>query len=65
MPEAWEAETVSNGILVVQATNGGTTVPGAFQLGNPNGVALAGPFEYRLFRHEPLKSLPSPVDDSC
>jgi autotransporter-associated beta strand protein len=59
------AETVSNGILVVQAINGGTTVPGAFQLGNPNGVALAGPFEYRLFRHEPLKSLPSPADDSC
>ena len=37
----------SNGILVVEAMNGGVTSPGAFAL---SGVVEAGPFEYRLFR---------------
>jgi outer membrane autotransporter protein len=42
------AETVGNGIQLVQAVNGGTTAPGAFTLAG--GVLLAGPFEYLLFR---------------
>lgn len=40
------ALTTGNGILVVQATNGGTTNPGAFILAGPVG---AGPYEYLLF----------------
>jgi outer membrane autotransporter protein len=37
----------SNGILVVNTINGGTTQAGAFRL---DGRAVAGPYEYRLFR---------------
>ena len=40
------AETVANGIQVVQATNG-TTAPGAFTLA---GEVRGGAFDYRLFR---------------
>ena len=41
------AETVANGIAVVQAINGGTTAPGAFALA---GEVRGGAFDYRLFR---------------
>ena len=41
------AETVANGITVVQTTNGGTTTPGAFAL---VGEVRAGAFDYDLFR---------------
>jgi outer membrane autotransporter protein len=41
------ALTIANGILVVDAVNGGTTFPGAFTLAGP---VVAGPFEYTLFR---------------
>jgi type V secretory pathway adhesin AidA len=41
------AETVSNGILVVQTTNGGTTAPAAFAL---TGEVRGGAFDYFLFR---------------
>src|SRR6516164_4771244 len=41
-------ETTANGILVVNAINGGTTATGAFTLGNPE--LRAGAFDYRLFR---------------
>ena len=44
------AETQGNGILVVQAINGGTTVPGAFSLANPTNSIDAGLAEYRLFQ---------------
>jgi outer membrane autotransporter protein len=40
------AETVANGITVVQAINGGTTAAGAFTL---PGEVRAGDFDYRLF----------------
>ena len=40
-------ETPGNGILVVNAINGGTTAAGAFVLG---GRAVAGPYEYSLYR---------------
>src|SRR5262249_37356979 len=39
------AETTGNGILVVNTTNGGTTEAGAF-----SGFAVAGPYQYDLFR---------------
>ncbi len=39
--------TYGNGILVVEAQNGGTTVPGTFTLGRP---VVAGPYEYSLYR---------------
>ncbi len=39
--------TTGNGILVVDAVNGGATVPGTFTLGRP---VVAGPYEYFLFR---------------
>jgi outer membrane autotransporter protein len=42
------AETTGNGILVVNAINGGTTTSGAFTLDNPE--LRAGAFDYRLFR---------------
>ena len=42
------AETVANGIPVVQATDGATTTPGAFALAN--GELRAGAFTYDLFR---------------
>ncbi|RAS03500.1 autotransporter outer membrane beta-barrel domain-containing protein [Cupriavidus alkaliphilus] len=41
------AVTQGNGILVVDAVNGGTTAPAAFAL---DGRAVAGAYEYRLFR---------------
>ncbi len=41
------AQTTANGILVVDAINGGTTAPGAFTLANE---LRAGAFDYRLFR---------------
>jgi outer membrane autotransporter protein len=41
------AETVANGITVVQAINGGMTVPGAFRLA---GEVRGGAFDYDLFR---------------
>ena len=41
------AETVANGINVVQAVNGGTTTPGAFALA---GEVRGGAFDYALFR---------------
>ena len=41
------AQTTANGILVVDAINGGTTAPGAFALA---GEVRAGAFDYRLFR---------------
>lgn len=39
--------TQGNGILVVDAINGGTTTAGAFSLGR---AVVAGPYEYELFR---------------
>jgi hypothetical protein len=45
--------TTANGILVVDALNGATTVPGTFVLAGP---VVAGPYEYSLF--------PSSVDAS-
>ncbi|MBI1651217.1 autotransporter outer membrane beta-barrel domain-containing protein [Hyphomicrobium sulfonivorans] len=39
--------TQLNGILVVDAINGGTTVPGLFALAAP---VVAGPYEYSLYR---------------
>lgn len=41
------AQTTADGILVVQAINGGTTAPGAFGLSN---AVVAGAHEYLLFR---------------
>jgi outer membrane autotransporter protein len=41
------AQTRANGILVVDTASGGTTAPGAFTL---DGRAVAGPYEYRLYR---------------
>ena len=41
------AETTANGILVVQAINGGTTTPNAFTLA---GEVRGGAFDYDLFR---------------
>ena len=41
------ALTTGNGILVVDTINGGTTAPAAFGLAGP---AVAGPYEYTLFR---------------
>ena len=41
------AQTVANGIQVVQAINGGTTAPGAFTLA---GEVRGGAFDYFLFR---------------
>ena len=41
------AETVANGIAVVQAVNGGITAPGTFALA---GEVRAGSFDYDLFR---------------
>ena len=40
------ALTTGDGILAIEAVNGGTTAPGAF---GPT-LALAGPYQYRLFR---------------
>ncbi|AYG58726.1 hypothetical protein CCGE525_07825 [Rhizobium jaguaris] len=46
-PNSPGAYTVANGILVVDATNGGTTDDGAFTLGSE---VRGGAFDYRLFR---------------
>ena len=42
------AETTGNGIVVVNAINGGTTTPVAFSLAG--GRVTAGAFDYFLFR---------------
>ena len=42
------AETVANGIQVVQAINGGTSASGAFSL--QGGSITAGAFDYFLFK---------------
>ena len=42
------AQTVANGIQVVQAINGGTSASGAFSL--PGGSITAGAFDYFLFK---------------
>ena len=49
------ARTVANGILVVEAINGATTATGAFALGAP---AVAGPYQYELFRGSKDASAP-------
>ena len=41
------AQTVANGILVVETQNGGATAAGAFALAAP---VVAGPYEYSLYR---------------
>ena len=41
------AQTVADGILVIEALNGATSSTGAFSLAEP---AVAGPYEYFLFR---------------
>jgi outer membrane autotransporter protein len=41
------AQTIGNGILVISTVNAGTTAPRAFSLAVP---AVAGPYEYDLFR---------------
>ena len=51
------AETVANGIAVVQAINGGTTAPGAFALSA--GELRAGAFDYDLFRGSVDASAPN------
>lgn len=49
------ALTTGDGILVVEAINGGTTVPGLFGLAGP---VAAGPYEYLLFRSSVDGTLP-------
>lgn len=49
------ALTAANGIQVVEATNGGTTAATAFAL---DGRAVAGAYEYRLFRGSADGSMP-------
>ncbi len=44
------ALTTGNGIQVVEARNGATTLPSAFTLGNPGGYVAAGPYAYTLQR---------------
>ena len=51
------AETVANGILVVQVADGATTTPGAFTLAN--GELRGGAFDYDLFRGGFPGSLPN------
>ena len=51
------AETVANGIAVVQAINGGSTAPGAFALSA--GELRAGAFDYDLFRGSVDTSAPN------
>ncbi|WP_244421444.1 autotransporter outer membrane beta-barrel domain-containing protein [Allomesorhizobium alhagi] len=41
------ARTTGDGILLIDAVNGGTTAANAFALGGP---AVAGPYEYSLYR---------------
>ena len=55
------AETVANGIAVVQAINGGTTAPGAFALA---GEVRGGAFDYDLFRGG-LEPAAVPTTGSC
>ena len=52
------ALTTGNGILVVNAVNGGTTATNAFTLGNPGGYVAAGPYAYTLFRSSADTSAP-------
>jgi outer membrane autotransporter protein len=51
------AETLANGILLVQAINGATTAPGAFALSS--GELRAGAFDYDLFRGSVDASAPN------
>ena len=51
------ALTTANGILVVDAINGGTTAAGAFTMSNPE--LRAGAFDYRLFQGGPDGSDPN------
>ncbi|WP_424239031.1 autotransporter-associated beta strand repeat-containing protein [Achromobacter sp.] len=44
------ALTTGNGILLVDAVNGGTTAASAFTLGNAGGYVAAGPYAYTLQR---------------
>ncbi|WKK20035.1 autotransporter outer membrane beta-barrel domain-containing protein [Achromobacter insolitus] len=44
------ALTAGNGILLVDAVNGGTTAANAFTLGNAGGYVAAGPYAYTLQR---------------
>jgi len=44
------AVTTGNGILLVDAVNGGTTAANAFTLGNAGGYVAAGPYAYTLQR---------------
>ncbi|WP_158598571.1 autotransporter-associated beta strand repeat-containing protein [Achromobacter sp. K91] len=44
------AVTTGNGILLVDAVNGGTTAASAFTLGNAGGYVAAGPYAYTLQR---------------
>jgi len=44
------ALTTGNGILLVDAVNGGTTAASAFSLGNAGGYVAAGPYAYTLQR---------------
>ncbi|MBC9904980.1 autotransporter-associated beta strand repeat-containing protein [Achromobacter xylosoxidans] len=44
------AVTTGNGILLVDAVNGGTTATSAFTLGNAGGYVAAGPYAYTLQR---------------
>ena len=51
------ALTTTNGILVVDTINGGTTAAGAFTMANPE--LRAGAFDYRLFQGGPDGSDPN------
>jgi outer membrane autotransporter protein len=53
-------ETTANGILLVEAINGGTTMPGAFTLA---GEARGGAIDFRLFRGSPNGSDPAFAND--
>src|SRR5262249_11202161 len=54
------SETTGNGILVVDAINGGTTGPGTFTLANE---ARAGAYDYFLFRGSPNGIDPAVAND--
>ena len=51
------AQTTANGILIVDAINGGATAASSFTLGNPE--LRAGAFDYRLFQGGPDGSDPN------
>lgn len=44
------APTQGNGILVVEAVNGGRIDPGSFALTHPGGIVTAGAYEYELYQ---------------